>query len=381
VRLPVLTTLPAHTTRPRKASVAALAALSLCLVTVGVAASSPASADITQEIKDSQAQLDRLNAASEAAAERYNAGRIELAAAQRTATTAQAAMAREEVALTRVRSQMSAYAAGLYRSGPGGAGLGLITTGDPNTYLQRAGTLNEISKAQSQVMADFATAKSRQATATADATSAVHDAQKALQGLEKDKAQVEAASSKAQQILQDLQVKQAQLIQAAKDQAARKAAVARAAALAAEARNAAAAAALFRASPVVEPPQTAPVQHYSGNAAQIAVKVAMDQLGKSYVYGAAGPDHFDCSGLTMYAYAAAGISLPHHAASQFNEGHHVAQSELQPGDLVFFEKNLGHMGMYIGNGNFIHSPHTGDVVKISALSGYYQNEYAGAVRL
>jgi cell wall-associated NlpC family hydrolase len=95
----------------------------------------------------------------------------------------------------------------------------------------------------------------------------------------------------------------------------------------------------------------------------------MRQLGKSYVYGAAGPDHFDCSGLTMYAYAAAGISLPHHAASQFNEGHHVSQGELQPGDLVFFESNLGHMGMYIGNNQFIHSPHTGDVVKISDLSG------------
>ena len=83
----------------------------------------------------------------------------------------------------------------------------------------------------------------------------------------------------------------------------------------------------------------------------------------------------------MFAYAHAGISLPHYTGDQYNQGHHVAETELQPGDLVFFEKNLGHMGMYIGNGNFIHSPHTGDVVKISALSGYYQNEYAGAVRL
>jgi len=121
--------------------------------------------------------------------------------------------------------------------------------------------------------------------------------------------------------------------------------------------------------------------HYSGSAAQVAVQVAMSELGKSYVWGASGPDTFDCSGLTMYAYAAAGISLPHFAAAQFNEGRHVSQGELQPGDLVFFESDLGHMGMYVGNGQFIHAPHTGDVVKISPLSGYYQQQYAGAVRI
>ena len=107
----------------------------------------------------------------------------------------------------------------------------------------------------------------------------------------------------------------------------------------------------------------------------------MSELGKSYVWGAAGPDHFDCSGLTMFAYAAAGISLSHFTGAQWNEGRHVSQGELVPGDLVFFGTSLGHMGMYIGNGQFIHAPHTGDVVKISALSGYYQSEYAGAVRV
>ena len=356
-------------------------ALSLCLAAAGIASPSPASADIAQEIKDSQAQLDQLNTASEAAAERYNAGRIQLASAQRAAAVAQAAVAREEAAVSQVRTQMSVFAGQLYRTGPGGPGLELITTGSPNTYLQKVGTLNRISAGQAQVLATFATAKLRQQTAAATASEAVQAAQDTVRGLEKDKASVEAAAVKAQQILQDLQVKQSQLIRAAKDAAARQAAQARAAELATEARNAAEAAAAFQASPVIEPVVPSSGRHYSGSAAQIAVKVAMDQLGKSYVYGAAGPDHFDCSGLTMYAYAHAGISLPHHAASQFNQGTHVPESDLQPGDLVFFEKNLGHMGMYIGNGKFIHSPHTGDVVKISPLAGYYQNEYAGAVRL
>jgi cell wall-associated NlpC family hydrolase len=83
----------------------------------------------------------------------------------------------------------------------------------------------------------------------------------------------------------------------------------------------------------------------------------------------------------MYAYAQAGISLPHFTGDQWNQGRHVSQSELQPGDLVFFEQSLGHVGIYLGGGRFIHAPHTGDVVKISSLTGWYASQYAGAVRL
>ena len=97
------------------------------------------------------------------------------------------------------------------------------------------------------------------------------------------------------------------------------------------------------------------------------------------MYAGADPSGFDCSGFTMYVYAQIGISLPHNAAMQFGMGTPVAESDLQPGDLVFFY-NLGHVGMYIGGGNFIHAPHTGDVVKISPLAGWYQGVYDGARR-
>jgi cell wall-associated NlpC family hydrolase len=380
VRANRLSTSLSPTPRSRARTASALVAVTVGMTGVGVAAPSSASADIAQQIKDSQARLDQLNSQSEAAAERYNAGRIKLVATQLAARNAQSSVDRDNAALVALRAQMSGFAAQLYRTGPGGPGLSLITTGNPNTYIQQVGTLNEISQSQARVMGQFATATSRQKTAAASAKAAYQTTQATVQGLQKDKAQVESAAGKAQQILQGLQAKQAQLIAAAKDAAARSAAQARATELATEARNAAAAAAAFRSAPLVEQPVTV-VPHYNGNAAQIAVRVAMDQLGKPYVYGAAGPDSFDCSGLTLFAYAQAGISLPHYTGDQWNQGHHVAESDLQPGDLVFFEKSLGHMGMYIGNGNFIHAPHTGDVVKISALSGYYQNEYAGAVRL
>ncbi len=120
----------------------------------------------------------------------------------------------------------------------------------------------------------------------------------------------------------------------------------------------------------------APPSQYGG-----VVGVAMAQLGKPYVYATAGPDTFDCSGLVVYAYAAMGVSLPHSTYSLWNEGVYVSRDQLQPGDLVFFD-GLGHVGIYIGGGQFVHAPHTGDVVKISNLSdGWYAATYVGARRI
>jgi peptidoglycan DL-endopeptidase CwlO len=112
-------------------------------------------------------------------------------------------------------------------------------------------------------------------------------------------------------------------------------------------------------------------------AAAIAVAEALRQLGKPYVFGAAGPDTFDCSGLMQWAWAKAGVSMPHYTVSQFHAFPRVSVNDLQPGDLIFFSLSLGHVGMYIGNGSYVQAPRTGDVVKISSLSG---RPLVGAVR-
>jgi peptidoglycan DL-endopeptidase CwlO len=120
----------------------------------------------------------------------------------------------------------------------------------------------------------------------------------------------------------------------------------------------------------------APPSHYGG-----VVGVALAQQGKQYVWGAAGPDVFDCSGLVVYAYGQMGVSLPHSSYALWNVGVYVSRDQLQPGDLVFFD-GLGHVGIYIGGGQFVHAPHTGDVVKISNLSdGWYAATYVGARRI
>jgi peptidoglycan DL-endopeptidase CwlO len=111
------------------------------------------------------------------------------------------------------------------------------------------------------------------------------------------------------------------------------------------------------------------------------VGIAMSQLGTPYVWGGAAPGGFDCSGLVMWAYAQVGVSLPHSSYALYGMGVPVSKDELEPGDLVFFD-GLGHVGIYIGGGEFIHAPHTGDVVKISSLDeGWYTATYVGARRI
>lgn len=111
-----------------------------------------------------------------------------------------------------------------------------------------------------------------------------------------------------------------------------------------------------------------------------AVSIAMQYLGTPYVWGGASPSGFDCSGFVMYVFSQVGISLPHYTVDQYNGGVAVSRDALEPGDLVFFD-GLGHVGIYIGGGQFVHAPHTGDVVKVSSLGeSWYASTYVGARR-
>jgi peptidoglycan DL-endopeptidase CwlO len=120
-------------------------------------------------------------------------------------------------------------------------------------------------------------------------------------------------------------------------------------------------------------PQTSPVSSRAGT----AVDFAMDQIGDSYVYGAAGPDSWDCSGLTMAAWGAAGVGLPHSSSAQFSSAPQVSTSALQPGDLVFYYSPISHVAMYIGNGQIVHASNPSYPVKVDPVNSM---PISGAVR-
>jgi cell wall-associated NlpC family hydrolase len=114
-------------------------------------------------------------------------------------------------------------------------------------------------------------------------------------------------------------------------------------------------------------------------AAQTAVDTALAQVGDPYAWGAAGPSAFDCSGLTQYAYSVAGVQLPHSSSMQSAVGTPVSYSNLQPGDLVFFYSPISHVGMYIGNGEIVHSSTYGQPVSVVSLAS--MPDFAGARRI
>jgi cell wall-associated NlpC family hydrolase len=351
------------------AAIATLAALS----TVTVAAA-PASADslssVRADIAAAQHQLDALDAQAEAATERYNAARIRLAADQHTADVAHRRLDRAQHVLGGLRRSVSAWAAAAYK----GEGLTMtlgVSAATPQAFLDKLSTLEAVANSQQQSLAALAAAQREQEQAQAQSSAALLVQHKATAQMQAERAQVLAAAHKEQDILGRLKTREDALVQAARARAARIAAERAAAALAA--REAAAAAA---AQSLLTQPVTSPAVTGSGGA-RVAVQWAYRELGKPYVWGAAGPDTFDCSGLTQYVWAKAGIYLDHYTGSQWNEGRHVSQAELQPGDLVFFGSDLHHVGLYIGNGNMIEAPHTGANVRISP---YLRSDYAGAVR-
>lgn len=232
--------------------------------------------------------------------------------------------------------------------------------------LDRLSTLEFVGHRNTHIVDTLHAAEATGARTATAARAAVTAEQAKITRLAAAGRQIEESATEAEGLLRQLQRQQAQVGRAA-------------AALGRQANATAAARRAFTAAPNPSgPPVAAGV---SPQAARVAVATALAQLGKPYVWAAAGPNSFDCSGLTLYACAGAGIALPHFTGAQWKVGHHVGIGELRPGDLVFFYSTRHHMGMYLGGGNFIHAPHTGDVVRIAPMAGYWTQNYAGAVRV
>jgi cell wall-associated NlpC family hydrolase len=254
---------------------------------------------------------------------------------------------------------MGAVAAAAYQSGGTDQLVQLVSTSTPQDFLDRAASLDRIAVGQSSEMASAATARHRLATVQAEAAHEQVAQAAVATAMAKQKATIQAALAEQQHLLSGLKAEER-----AKLRAAQRAAAARAAAAADRAS---------RSRSFAVPTYNGPA---SGRAA-VAVQAAYAELGKPYQWGASGPNSFDCSGLTMWSWGKAGVSLPHSSQAQYSSGQHVSQADIQPGDLTFYGSPIHHVGMYVGNGNMIDAPQTGDVVKIQPA---FRSDYVGAVR-
>jgi cell wall-associated NlpC family hydrolase len=209
----------------------------------------------------------------------------------------------------------------------------------------------------------------------------------ALDELEKDRTAALAAEGRLTDLRSDIEAKvaeqrdeiaelQAAIERAERARRRRERRERRQAALAAAAQAAAAPEPPSPPEPASAPVLSAPVAAPSARA-QVAVDAALSKVGAPYQWGASGPDSFDCSGLTMWAWAQAGVALPHNSAAQYAATPRVDQADLQPGDLLFSGSPIHHVGMYIGNGQMVEAPYTGANVRVVSA---YRSDYVGAGR-
>jgi cell wall-associated NlpC family hydrolase len=244
-------------------------------------------------------------------------------------------------------------------------------------------SMQAVSESQSAARAQVAAARRTEEQAQTSATAALAAQRAAVKAMGVDRAQILAAAHQEQVILGRLQAKEQAIIKAAKLRAARVAAQRRAAELAARLLAERRAARQLAAAPPASAPTPPPAPVAGSGGAKVAVQWAYKELGKPYVWAAAGPNSFDCSGLTQYVWGKAGVYLGHFTGDQWNEGTHVTQSQLEPGDLVFFAYNtndassIHHVGIYVGGGNMIDAPFTGADVRVEP---YNRSDYIGAVR-
>ena len=279
--------------------------------------------------------------------------------------------------LQRARTVLADHAVAIYTSTSGDSTLEvLLGATSLDDFLSRVDTVGRVSNQGTQVLGEVVIFQNDVRSRRARLKRAKARAAELVAERARQKASIESQLATRRQLLNSIRGEIARM-QAA--ERARQAELERRAMARAEVATAAApvlATTLQASEPSADASSLpAPAARYGG-----VVGIAMQYLGTPYVYGGASPSGFDCSGFAMYVFAQIGVSLPHNAAAQYGMGTPVDRSQLQPGDLVFFN-GLGHMGIYVGGGSFIHAPHTGDVVKISSMSGWYASTYVGAKRL
>ncbi|KAB1145554.1 hypothetical protein F7R91_17615 [Streptomyces luteolifulvus] len=321
-----------------RVTVLTTAAAAAVAFSANAANAAPSEKPSKDEVK---AKVDALYEQAEHATEKFNGAREKQEKLQKEISTIQDNVARGQEELNELRDGIGLAAAAQYRTGSIDSSLQLFLSSDPDDYLDKASTLDQLSSQQVEALKKIQDKQRELAQQRSEASAKLKDLASTRAELGKKKKEVQGKLAEAQRLLNTLT-------------AAEKAALAEE-----EAR------ASRSASERVELGNDTS----ASSRAAAAFQAAQSKIGSPYVYGASGPSSFDCSGLTSWAYAQAGVTIPRTSQAQASAGTRIySQSALQVGDLVLFYGDLHHVGFYAGNGQILHAPRTGTVVRYESIN-------------
>lgn len=312
----------------------------LALGTAGaLAAAGPANAE--PDIETVKAKVEKLQHEAEQASERYNDARVKAVELKTRLDALNADLKRQKKTVGSMRQQVASSVVDQFQGSSLSASTQMMLSDDPDAFLDNLNAVSTYNSQKGLVLGDYTEELERLELRSA----AVEKEAKRLDKLQRtmlaEKKQVDSKVAEAEEVLDELEAEAREKL------------------LAGEASN--------------EDLPSVPAE----GRAKAAVDFAMSQVGKAYVYGAAGPSAYDCSGLTMVAWSKAGVGLPHSSRAQQGSGRSVSEGELAPGDLVFYYSPVSHVGMYIGNGMIVHAANPGAGVRVDSL---HSMPYVGAVR-
>ncbi|MGW7554554.1 NlpC/P60 family protein [Streptomyces rimosus] len=363
---------------------AALASVTLLSQTAEAAPSRP-----KQSIEEVKQKVDDLYRQAEVATQKYNAAKEQADEQRGTVDRLLDDTARRTQKMNDARRQLGTYAAAQYRSGGISPTVQLLLARNPQQFADRSHLMDQLTGAQKKAVSDYQEQQAKAVRQRAEASRSLERLTETQASLKESKKDVQAKLAEARQLLSRLTAQEkarlAELERKKEAEAKRKAEELARKQAEKERKEREDRKQHDTPDPGTGTPDggsggsgggTSDDGSYATKAAK-ALAFARAQMGKPYVWGATGPNSYDCSGLTQAAWKAAGVSLPRTTWDQVKAGDRVATKDLKPGDLVFFYNDISHVGMYIGDGKMIHAPKPGASVRVESI--YYMPIY-GSVR-